>query len=156
MDITKFMNACIVLLPSIILWHVILICFADESKVQKYRFRKALERILDHLLAAQSEGGIRFPELNIIHKNRKFAIGIIFKEVNNRYSTYSIFINGEEAAIFHRLKHLGSSSYYLEEANKRHKGEVISIIFAANRDIKRLNKPKKEKTDGYSEYSYFK
>ena len=155
MDITKFINACIVLLPSIILWHIVLICFADESRVQKFRFRKAVERIIDHNTSMISADN-RFPELNIIHKNREFAIGIIFKEVNNRYSTYAIFINGEEAAIFHRLKHLGSSSYYLEEVNKRHKGEVISIIMAGNRAIKKMNKPKKEKTDGYSEYSYFK
>ena len=153
MDANKFTSGFIVLMVSIFMWHIILLCLADESKVQKYRFRKALERILAHLQTVHPKYA---PELDIIHKNRKFAIGIIFKEVNNRYSTYSIFINGEGAAIFHRLEHLGYSSYYLEEANKRHKGEVISIIFAANRDIKRLNKPKKEKTDGYSEYSYFK
>jgi hypothetical protein len=76
--------------------------------------------------------------------------------MNSQYSTYEIFINGNKAAIYHRLEHMWMSSYYFEAVNKRHRDEVESIIYAGVKVINKLNKPVKEKKDGYTEYSYFK
>lgn len=150
----KFTDICLIVLSNAILWHVIFFCLTNDSRLQKYRLRKSLDNILRDL-AVQAEGGAKHPELDIIHKNRKFVIKVTLKEVNKHYSAYYIFINGEEAAIYHRLKHWCFSSYFLEEVNRRHKHEVISIIHAGNRVLKKLAKPKKVKVGSYNEYSYF-
>jgi hypothetical protein len=149
-----FGEICLYILPVALIWHLFAIFVYEDSRYQKYRFRKALDRILSEL-ASQVEGGTRHPVLNIIHKNKQFAIGVIHKKVNNQYETYTIFINGEEAGVYHRLQHDCLSSYHLEAKNHRHKDEVLSIIRAGNKMLKKQAKPKKEKKDGYTEYSYF-
>jgi hypothetical protein len=98
-------------------------------------------------------------EINIIYKNKKFAVGIIKTEVSSYYSTYKIFINGNEAGCYHKMKksYLQCGyQYSYEEVNKRHRQEVTAIIYAAYSLLKQKEKPKKEKKDGYTEYSYFK
>jgi hypothetical protein len=150
-----FTDICLMIVPSALVWHFFFLFCADDSRYQKHRLRKAIENINSYITANTPSGHAPI-EFNIIHKNKKFSIGIIVKEMNDRYYTYDIYINGDQAATYHRLRHLTCSSYYFEEVNRRHKGEVISIILAANKALKQREKPKKEKTDGYSEYSYFK
>ena len=150
----KFAEICMSVLVSGIFYQIALSIFSEKSKVQKYRFRKALDRILFDL-TAKSEEGAKYPELSIIHKNRKFSIAATYEEINNRYGIYTVFINGQEAALYHRFKHDLLSSYYLEEVNKRHMREVISIVLAGDKVLRKLAKPVKEKRNGYSEYSYF-
>lgn len=150
-----FSDFCMFIVPNLLVWTFFFTVCADDSKVQKRRLRKSIERILDYISANTKESSPP-TELNIIHKNKKFAIGIIKNEVNYHYSTYRIFINGDEAGVYHRLQHMFVSSYYFEPVNKRHKDEVVSILHAGNKVIKKMQKPKKEKKDGYSEYSYFK
>lgn len=150
-----FTDICLIMMPSVLVWHFFFLFCAEDSRYQKHRLRKAIEYINSYIISNTLDGHIPI-EFNIIHKNKKFSIGIIVKEINNHYYTYDIYINGDQAATYHRLKHLTCNSYYFEEVNRRHKGEVISIIFAANKVLKQQAKPKKEKTDGYSEYSYFK
>ena len=145
-----FTDICLIVVPSAIVWSIFFTFCATDSKYQLYRFRKALDKIDEHLNHNTAM------ELNIIHKNKKFAISIVKSKVNSQYSTYEIFINGNKAAIYHQLQHLWMSSYYFEAVNKRHRDEVESIIYAGVRVINKLNKPVKEKKDGYTEYSYFK
>ena len=145
-----FTEICLMVVPNAIIWCFFFTFCMTDSKYQLYRFRKALDTIGEHLDNSSAM------ELNIIHKNKKFAISIVKSEINSQYSTYEIFINGNKAAIYHQLKHMWMSSYYFEEVNKRHRDEVESIIYAGAKVIKKLNKPVKEKKDGYTEYSYFK
>jgi hypothetical protein len=102
-------------------------------------------------------------EFKVCYRNKEFTVGILKSdiEVHNmpRYTTYQIFINGNEAGCYHKMKKsdLRSGYYYsYEEINKRHRQEVAAIIYAANSLLKQQAKPKKEKKDGYTEYSYFK
>jgi hypothetical protein len=150
-----FAEAVFLALVCTLLTHLLLSFLSEDFRIQKYSFRKALDRILSDL-KAQAEKGTKHPELSIIHKNREFAIRIALKEVNSHYSTYTIFINGEEAAVYHKLRHCWLCSYFLEEINKRHKMEIISIVRAGARVLRKRDKPKKENTNSYSEYSYFK
>lgn len=156
MDI--FTEICLMVAPSAIVWHLFGFFVFDESRYQKYRFRKALDRIYEYIMN-NTQANHPPISLNIIYKNKKFAVGIIKTEVTDYYSTYQIFINGDEAGCYHKMKksYLRSGYYYAyEEINKRHRTEVYAIIYAAVKVLKDQEKPKKEKNDGYTEYSYFK
>ena len=153
-----FTEICLYILPTTLIWHLFGFFVFDESKYQKYRFRKALDQIHEYIMN-NTQANHPPIELNIIYKNKKFAVGIIKTEVSNYYSTYQIFINGDEAGRYHKMKksYLCSGYHYsFEEVNKRHRQEVTAIIYAANRLLKQRDKPKKEKKNGYTEYSYFK
>jgi hypothetical protein len=153
-----FTEICLYVLPTVLIWHLFAIFFFDDSKFQKYRFRKALDQIHEYIMN-NTQANHPPIEMNIIYKNKKFAIGIIKTEVNNHYATYQIFINGSEAACYHKMKKsdLRSGYYYAyEEINKRHRNEVSAIVYAACSLLKQKDKPKKEKKNGYTEYSYFK
>ena len=150
-----FADFCIMMFMNIIVLTFFLTVCSDDSKLQKYRLRCSIENIYNYIISNTKAGQCRC-ELNIIHKNKKFGIGIIENEVNDHYKTYTIFINGDDAAIYHQLTHFWGCSYYYQAVNKRHKDEVISILHAGNKVIKKLQKSKEEKKDGWSEYSYFK
>lgn len=150
-----FSDTCMIIVPSLLVWTFFFTVCADDSKVQKRRLRKSIERILEYI-NDNTKDGCPPTELNIIYKNKKFAIGIIKNEVNYHYSTYRIFINGDEAGVYHVLHHMFLNSYYFETKNKRHESEVISILHAGNKVMKKMNKPEKIKENGWDEYSYFK
>lgn len=153
-----FTEICLYVLPTALIWHLFAIFFLEDSKYQKYRFRKALDRVYTYI-ADNAQADSTPIELNIIYKNKKFAIGIIKTEVTSYYSTYQILINGCEAGCYHMMKKSYSFSgynYSYEEINKRHRQEVTAIIYAACSLLKQKDKPKKEKKNGYTEYSYFK
>ena len=82
------------------------------------------------------------------------------KELNNRYTTYSLFINGDEAGMFHQVGDCCSRQYYFEALNKRCKYEVTEIMHAAAKEIRKQNKESAKKVTGTlsssNEYSYFK
>ena len=150
-----FVDICCMVVPTLILWTIFFTMCTDDSKLQKYRVRCSIENIHEYIIC-NTKAGSAPCALNIIYKNKKFEIGIIETVVNYHYRTYRIFINGDEAAVYHQLRHLWACSYYFEEINKRHKDEVISILHAGNKVLKKMSKQKEEKKDGWSEYSYFK
>jgi hypothetical protein len=152
-----FTDICLCLLPSALIWHVFAIFIFEDSRYQKHRLRKSLERIYKHFTVdgSRKSSDIRF-ELKLIHRNKKFTIGLTKEVVNEHYCTYTIFINGSAAGCYHQLTHgCGGHTYFFEELNHRHKTEVIDIIHAGSKKIKLINANSKEKKDGYTEYSYF-
>ena len=149
-----FAEICIVVIPASILLHIMFLFLANDSRFQRGRFRKSLDRIYDKLCTAK-ENGIKYPTVDIIHKNKQFAIGIHKNEINYYYSTYEIYINGDAAGVYHRLKQGLRSSYYFETMNRRYTWEVEDIIRAADREIKKLEKATCGKSVCYDEHSYF-
>ena len=149
-----FAEICIVAIPAVILLHIVFLFFSSDSKFQRGRLRKALDHIYDKLCAA-TKAGVKHPTVDIIHKNKPFAIGIYKRKVNHYYSTYEIYINGDDAGVYHRLKQGFGSSYYFEPMNGRYTWEVEDIIRAADKEIKKLEKSTKEKPLSWDEHSYF-
>lgn len=138
----------------LILW-VLFTFVNDDSRFQKHRVFKSIMNVHEWIMR-NNQGGHPPCAFSIVYKNKTFAIGIIKEEVNHHYCTYRIFINGEEAGIYHILQHMFLNSYYFETMNRRHKSEVVSILHAGNKVLKSMDKPKKEKKDSWNEYSYFK
>lgn len=155
MDIYEFICFCI--LPTIMSWHVICLFIDDDSRHQQNKFRKALDLICEYILKQNEafEDGVRFNSVKVIHRQREFQVGIIKETLSHNYSTYRIFINGDEAARFHRLNKVLGSSYYFESVNGRHKSEVREILYACSKEVKKLNKASLQKIDYYAEHSYF-
>lgn len=143
----------LVFLPSVFLWVIMLSFIPDDCKFQQNRLRKALVNLHKHI--TDITDGATPAQYTVTYKNKKFDIGIIKESFNTHYYTYRIFINGEEAGVYHILSKLFFNSYYFEEVNRRHSSEVISIIHAGNKALKKTEKKLKVKTDGWTEYSYF-
>lgn len=139
----------------VLIWWSFFTFVNDNSRFQKHRLYTFIKNIHDWIRSNTKEGQPPCA-FDIIYKNKKFAIGIIKDEVNYHYCTYHIFINGEEAGIYHILHHMFLNSYYFETLNKRYKSEVVSILHAGNIVLKCMEKPKKEKKDSWKENSYFK
>lgn len=158
MTMTVYEFICYCILPAIMFFLYLLLIVDEESKYQKNRFRKSLERIYKYikLMNEACHDGIKFHEVKVIYKNKEFAIGIYKKEHSYRYTTYEIFINGDEAGMFHQLGDCCRSYYYFETMNNRYKNEVMAIIHAGAKEVKKLNKSVTEKKDSWNEYSYFK
>ena len=154
----KFTYFCSIFVPSVIIWQFFFTFLYSESKYQKYKFRCALDNIYSHNMS-NTPSGKPPVEFKVCYRNKEFAVGVLKSdiEVHNmpRYATYQIFINGEEVACYHRLKNI-AGAYYYEAMNRRHENEVTSIIYAANKKIKKLTKATRGVADGYTEYSYFK
>lgn len=153
-----FAIVCIFLIPQILGWHIIWLVLDHNSKFQKKRLRKSLDLVYDYIktLDKAVHDGIKFHEVKVIHKNREFNIGIYKKEHNFRYTTYEIFINGEEAGILHRVGDCCTSYYYFERQNNREQYEVMEIVNAGAKKVKKLNRACTEKKSSWNEYSYFK
>ncbi len=149
---------CYSVIPAVLFFLYLCLIVDEDSKYQKNRFRKSLECIYKHIILQNGAflDGIKFHEVKVIYKNKEFAIGIYKKEHSNRYTTYEIFINGDEAGVFHQLGDCCRSYYYFETMNNRHKNEVMAIIHAGAKEVKKLNKAVTEKKDSWNEYSYFK
>jgi hypothetical protein len=129
--------------------------FMPDSRYQKHRIRKSLDYI-SRSIADTAVAKRAVPAIEIIYKNRRFAVGLVHKEVNSVYSYYEIYINGELAANYHRMRHNFFGSYYrFEEVNNRHRNEVTAIVHAAANSLRQSEKPKKVEQNGYTEYSYF-
>ena len=83
-------------------------------------------------------------------------VGIYKKERSNRYTTYELFINGDEAGTFHILGDCCHTRYYFETENNRYRAEVMQIIHAGAKEVKKLTKAVTEKSSSWNEFSYFK
>ena len=149
-----FNELCIMFVPGILVWHIFFIFFMSDGRYQKYRVRKSLENIYKYQLDHKGDRTVP-PEVCVTFKNRNFKVGIVKTDSNRQYSTYRIFINGDEAGIYHRLEHFVLSSYYFEEQNHRLSHEVVAILHAASKKIKREERTTTEKPIT-SDYSYFK
>lgn len=139
----------------VLIWWVFFTFMNDNSRFQKHRLYTSITNVHEWIINNTKEGNPPCA-FSIVYKNKTFAIGIIKDEVNYHYHTYRIFINGEEAGVYHVLRHMFLNSYYFETMNRRHESEVISILHAGNKVLRKMNKPEKTKTNGWDEYSYFK
>lgn len=153
-----FYDFCFVAFGAILFLHYIYLFVDDDSKFKKSRLRKAIEQVYKHIVHMNeyTNDGVKFHEVKVIHKNKEFTIGIFKKEHSNRYTTYEIFINGDEAGTFHILGDCCSYSYYFETQNNRYKSEVMDIVRAGAKEAKRQAKTTIEKKGSWNEYSYFK
>ena len=149
-----FNNFCTMFLPGIMIWHIFAIFCMDDSRFQKVRVRKSLERIYTYALDITGPGHIQ-SEVEVTYKNKQFKVGVFKDSVNSQYAKYDIYINGELAGHYHRLAHDIVCSYYFEEENHRRKDEVIAIVHAASRVAKKKVKEATEK-EVTPNYSYFK
>ena len=141
-----FNELCIMLLTDIIVLHIFAEFFYSTGRFQKYRFRKALDKLYN----------APYDVIDIIHKNKKFSVEVKLKKLNAHYGYYEIFINEKLAATYHQLSHACLNSYYFSEENKRHQSEVESIVYAACKVLKDNEKSKKIKSGSWEETSYFK
>jgi hypothetical protein len=139
----------------VLIWWVFFTFVNDNSRFQKHRLFTSITNIQEWIIR-NTKAGHPPCAFSIVYKNKTFAIGIIKDEVNYHYCTYRIFINGEEAGIYHILHHMFLNSYYFEPLNKRHESEVVSILHAGSKVLKKMNKSAKDKTDSWDEHSYFK
>ena len=148
-----------VLLPAILFAHFIMLFVDDSSKHQKKKLCKSIERILANLNLKQQEGE-KYPTFDFIYKRRNFKIGVYKQEHNYRYTTYHIYINGDDAGIYHRIGDCCTNEYYFETQNHREKLEVIEIVNAAAKQLKReMKKNSRAVSDtltSCNNYSYFK
>jgi hypothetical protein len=136
-------------------WQLMWFFCYDEGRVQKWRLRNSVENIRMYIRNNIVQGGLP-PALTITYRNKTFEIGILEEEVNYYYKYYHIFINGDDAAKFHCLKHCFLNSYHLETLNGRWDHEVIEILHAGNKRLKRLEKEvNKNKVPDWKEKSYF-
>lgn len=143
---------------SFITWMVMWFFFADEGRVQRCRLRRALDNIADYLeKEKEAKDGVIPQELTFYFKNKKFSIGLFKKDVEYLvYKTYDIYINGDEAARLHCLQHTFLNSYRMKTVNNRHEDEIIKIILAGNKYLKKLKKETTEKQIPFwKENSYF-
>ena len=130
-------------------------CF-DSGRVQKWRLYNAVAHVNKYIDDNRAEGD-RHCEVSFIYKNKKFNVGVIKESLNNHYEKYLIFINGEDVATYHCLKHDTLNTYYLNKASRRNLDEVIEIIHAANKQVKKLEKETTEKkVPEWKAESYFK
>jgi hypothetical protein len=139
-------------------FHYLYLFVDDNSRYKQSRFKKSIEQIYKHivLLNENAHDGVKFHEVKVICKNKEFMIGIHRKEHNFRYTTYELFINGDEAGTFHILGDCCHERYYFETKNHRDKAEVMLILRAGAKEVKKLNKATVEKKASWNEYSYFK
>ena len=155
---TAFEIHVLMILPAIIFWHFIGLFVDSNSRYQKKKFRKSLNSVYEYIkkLNEANHDGIKFHEVKVIYKNREFYIGIHKKEHNYRYTTYEIFINGDEAGVYHQIGDSCTSQYYFEKQNNRELCEVMEIIHAGAKEVKKPTKAVSEKKNSWNEYSYFK
>jgi hypothetical protein len=107
------------------------------------------------MLNTESCDGVRFHEIKVIYKNREFRVGVHKNDNSYRYGTYEIFINGDLAGTFHQLGDCCETYYYFEKQNHRNISEVMSIVHAGAREVKKLTKATIEKKISSDDYSYF-
>ena len=125
----------------IVTWQLVYTFITSDGKVQKARFRNACCYICDYIEENTKKGHPPI-EVEVIHKNKVFKVGILAERTNSKYYIYRIFINGEEAAKYHVLTHLCSASHEYQVENGRERSEVESIIYATRKMLKKQENPK--------------
>lgn len=131
--------------------------YFNEGKVQKWRLRKSIDRIIDYCNSITKDGDIR-AQVHFVYKGKVFDVGIFDKDVNYHYKLFDIYVNGEHDAEYHCLRHSSLNSYQLYTYHNRDSNEVIKLIHAAAKSVKKLEKEITEKRNDVSCYtkSYFK
>jgi hypothetical protein len=136
-------------------WQLMWFFFIDDGRVQKWRLRKSVDAIRRYIKNNIIQGGLP-TALTITYRNKTFEIGILEEEVNYYYKYYHIFINGDDAAKYHCLKHCCLNSYQLEMLNGRWSHEVTEILHAGRKHLKKLERAAdKNAIPEYKEKSYF-
>lgn len=153
---------CLYIIPCVLMMHFFQLLCNTESKYQKHKLRNRLTSIFCYLnlLNETAEDGIRFHELNVICRNREFSVGVHKKDHSYRYTTYAIFINGDEAGTLHQIGDCCRSEYYFEKQNNREIFEVMEIIKACAKQVEKERKQRTKEvaklTGSWNEYSFFK
>lgn len=146
---------CIFIPVTFVSWQLMWFFFIEDGRVRKWRLRKTVENIRRYISSNILEGGRPFA-LSFNYKNKHFEIGILEENVNYYYKYYHIFINGDDAAKYHCLKHTFLTSYHLEMLNGRWSSEVIELLHAGNKQLKKLEKAaNKGAVPEWKEKSYF-
>ena len=125
----------------IVTWQLSFTFLNSNGRCQQARFRNACGYICDYIEKNTKRGQPPIA-VEIIHKNKIFNVGILMERTNSKYYIYRIFINGEEAAKYHVLCHMCSTSHEYEVENQRDRNEVESIIFATRKMLKKQENPK--------------
>ena len=149
---------CIFIPVTFVSWQLMWFFCLEEGRVQRWRLRRALDNIAAYLEKEKEAKDTVVPqELTFYFKNKKFSIGLFKRDVEYLvYKTYDIYINGDEAARLHCLQHTFLNSYRMKTANNRHEDEIIKIILAGNKSLKKLQKETTEKKiPSWKENSYF-
>jgi len=131
------LHACVLVFT----WQLSYTFLNSDGKVQQARFRKACSYICDYI-EKNTKCGTPPISVEVIHKNKIFHVGILVERTNSKYYIYRIFINGDEAAKYHVLCHLCSTSHEYEVENQRNRNEVESIIYATRKMLKKRENPK--------------
>lgn len=132
--------------------------YFDTGRYQKRRLRNAVDHIGRYLdnECIENDKLLR-GEVSFYYRNRKFNLGIIEHKENNVYKIYEIFINGEDVAKYHCMQHECLRTYYFEITSGRDASEVIKIIHAANRQVRKIEKENAyHKVPEWKANSYFK
>lgn len=140
-----------------VVFQLVYFFYFNEGRVQKWRLRNSIDRIIDYCSSITKEGGIR-AQVHFVYKSKVFDVGIFDKEVNYHYKLFDIYVNGEHDAEYHCLRHGLLNSYQLHTYHNRDANEIIKLIHAAAKSVKKLEKEVTEKRDNASLYSnsYFK
>lgn len=153
----SFLEWLLILAINLALSQLIYFFYFDEGRVQKWRLRKSIDSIIDYCSRITKEGDIR-AQVHFVYKSKVFDIGIFDKDINYYYKLFDIYVNGEHDAEYHCLKHTCLRSYQLCTHHNRSSSEVIKLIHAAAKYVKKLEKEITERKDAASLYSnsYFK
>lgn len=128
------------------IFQLIYFFYFDAGRMQKWRLRNAIDNVSRYLENERVENDkLLRGEVSFYYRNRKFNLGIIEHRENNVYRIYEIFINGEDVAKYHCMQHEYLRTYYFEKTSRRDPTEVIKIIHAANKHVKKIEKSTTEK-----------
>jgi hypothetical protein len=153
----NFLEGLLITAINLTIFQLMYFFYFDEGRVQKWRLRKSIDSIINYCSSITKAGDIR-AQVHFVYKGKVFDVGIFDKDVNYHYKLFDIYVNGEHDAEYHCLKHDCLRSYKLCTHNNRSSTEVIKLIHAAAKKVKKLEKELTEKKDTTSLYSnsYFK
>lgn len=153
----NFLEWLLILAVNLAIFQLMYFFYFDEGRMQKWRLRNSIDRIIGYCNSITKDGGIR-AQVHFVYKGKVFDVGIFDKDLNYCYKLFDIYVNGEHDAEYHCLKHDCLRSYQLCTHNNRSSLEVIKLIHAAAKHVKKLEKEVTEKKDttGLYSNSYFK
>lgn len=126
-------------------WAVMHFFFMSDGGVQRWRLRNALDNIVRYIQNNTADGHPPC-EVTFYYKNKKFSVGVLKNDVEHLvYKNYDIYINGDDAGKLHCLQYLFHYNYLFKPVNNRSEDEIIKIIQACNKHIKKLEEEYTEK-----------
>lgn len=140
-----------------VVFQLVYFFYFNEGKIQKWRLRNSIDRIIEYCDSNTKDGSIR-AQVHFVYKGKVFDIGIFDKDINYHYKLFDIYVNGEHDAEYHCLRHSSLNSYKLHTYHNRDANEIIKLIHAAAKKVKKWEKELTEKKDNANLYSnsYFK